>query len=98
PSARSRRKEAVAPIFIHFSVWLHIQIVGVKIHLAGRRVLAPGKPRLHARGVVSAVRLEPSLAERGPFVGALIGPEPDKVMIVLVVRRELDVETRIDRV
>ena len=96
--ARSRREEAVAPVFVHLPIRLHVEVVGVEIHFARRRILAPREPRLHAGGVVSAVRLETGFAEGGPLVGALIGAEPDEVMVVLVVRRELHVEARINRV
>src|SRR4030095_982904 len=84
--------------FVHLPVRLHVEIVSVEIYFAGWRIPAPGEPRLHASRIISAVRLETGLAERGPFVGALIGTEPHEVMIVLVVRRELHVEARINRV
>src|SRR6185369_4958100 len=81
----SGRKKAVAPVFVHLGVGRHIEIVSIEINLSGLRVLPPCEPRLHAGRVVSTVGLEAGLAECRPLVGALIGPEPNEVMIVLVV-------------
>src|SRR5687768_5448618 len=69
PFSRSRWEEGVTPILFHFPIRLHVEIVGVKIEFTGRRIFSPGKPRLHAGRIISAVRLQAGLAEGGLLVG-----------------------------